>query len=206
MMWRSAGVALLVIAVAGCSQQPATGAAPPSTEFTMAGNVKWSRVPPANMTDRQKAEQQRGLKAVHAMARRLMGELEEALDTGDPAAAVEVCRRRAPKIAQAIAGEYGLKIGRTSYRLRNPANVPPEWARELVADRVAGPTWLAGPDGELAGLLPIRLKVECTMCHGPKEEIAPEILSVLAQRYPKDAATGFHPGDLRGWFWVETRP
>jgi len=140
------------------------------------------------------------------MAKRLMGELEGALDSGDPATAVEVCRTRVPAIAADVSNEYGVRIGRTSYRLRNPANVPPAWARKLVADRVAGPTWLAGPDGELAGLLPIRLKAECTMCHGPKEEIAPEILSVLAKRYPEDAATGFHPGDLRGWFWVETGP
>jgi hypothetical protein len=25
----------------------------------------------------------------------------------------------------------------------------------------------------------------------------------LAARYPDDRATGFAPGDLRGWFWVE---
>ena len=48
----------------------------------------------------------------------------------------------------------------------------------------------------------IRLKAQCLKCHGPKEQILPEVRDALARDYPKDQATGFQEGDLRGWFWL----
>ncbi len=81
--------------------------------------------------------------------------------------------------------------------------MPPEWAVELVNNQVADPTWLVGPDGRVAGLLPIQTKAECGMCHGPREEIAEEVSAKLDEFYPDDDATGFAEGDLRGWIWVE---
>jgi hypothetical protein len=41
------------------------------------------------------------------------------------------------------------------------------------------------------------------MCHGPKEQLIPEVKEQLAKLYPEDSATGFSEGELRGWFWVE---
>jgi hypothetical protein len=97
-------------------------------------------------------------------------------------------------------------MGRTSNKLRNPDNVPPEWAEDLVAAGVAEPRFLAGPEGELGALLPIRLKAECQMCHGPVEMIDEEIQAAIAEYYPNDQGVGFHEGDLRGWIWVEAPP
>jgi hypothetical protein len=94
-------------------------------------------------------------------------------------------------------------IGRTSWRLRNQNNLPPAWANELVAERLAEPAYLVGPDGQLGALLPIRLAKNCETCHGPSGQIGPEIRQVLAEHYPADQATGFVEGELRGWFWVE---
>jgi len=205
MRWNTGLSIAILSAAAACSQAPATGRAHSPTMAPTA-EAAWTVVTAAEMSPEQKAQQQRCVEAVQTMGKRLLGELEGALDASDPAAAIEVCRTRAPDIAKEVSTELGLKVGRTSYRLRNPANVPPAWAEELVERRVAEPTWLTGPGGRLAGLLPIRLKAECGMCHGPEEEIAPEVRAALAQRYPNDAATGFHPGDLRGWFWVETPP
>jgi len=207
MAWRVSSVVLVaVVVVAGCSRQPVVTPASSSAGAEVAANAGWTPVAVADMTEDQKAQQQRSAEAVKAMAGQLMGELTAALDTDHLSDAIDVCRSRAPEIAASVSNKYGLVIGRTSFRLRNPANAAPEWAKELVRDHVTGPTWLVAPDGRLGGLLPIRLKAECGMCHGPKEEIAPEILSALKESYPDDAATGFHEGDLRGWFWVETPP
>ncbi len=206
MHWRTALVVLSMITAAGCSRQSTTASPPPPAAAPSPTATAWTPVAPADMSPEQKAEQARCVEAVKTLGKRLVGRLGTALDTGDPAAAVEVCRTEASKITAEVGQEYGLRIGRTSFRLRNPANAPPPWARPLVDERVAGPAWLAGPDGALAGLLPIRLKPECGMCHGPKEEIPEEVRSALAEHYPGDQATGFHPGDLRGWFWVETGP
>ena len=197
-------VALLAICVplAGCSKQETQ---PVETE-EMSAVAVWRMVTPAEMTETQKAQQQLCLTAVNAMASEAMGELEAALESGDPAEAIAVCREKAPSIAARVAEQYGLKIGRTSFNLRNPSNLPPEWADELVAARSEKPAFLVGPDGGFGALLPIRLKAECQMCHGPAEMMDADVLAAIAEHYPDDQAVGFTEGDLRGWFWAEAPP
>jgi hypothetical protein len=150
----------------------------------------------------QQQQQTVALAARDALFQRLLAELMDTMASSGPAAAIEVCQKQAPKIATDVSREFGLKIGRTSHRLRNPQNTPPDWARSLVDARTADPTFIPLPDGNLGALLPIRLKPQCLMCHGAEEQILPEIRDALAQRYPQDEATGFEEGELRGWFWV----
>jgi hypothetical protein len=58
---------------------------------------------------------------------------------------------------------------------------------------------------KLAVFTPIHLASKCMTCHGPREQIPSSVKKELDKRYPQDKATGFHSGDLRGWFWVESR-
>jgi hypothetical protein len=168
--------------------------------------VEWEKVLPGLMNDTQKAQQELVVTAVNALAAEMMGELTAALDAGDPSAAIAVCKEKAPVVAANITETYGVKIGRTSHRLRNAANVGPAWADPYVAELAEDPTYVAGPSGELGALLPIKLRAECQMCHGPKEEIDNDILAAISEAYPADEAVGFVEGDLRGWFWVEAPP
>jgi hypothetical protein len=167
---------------------------------------KWERVLPGLMTDTQKAQRELILTATNELASETMGELMAALDEGGPAGGIRACREKAPKVAAHVAEMYGIEIGRTSHLLRNPANVPPAWAASYVAEMVDEPTWVGAPDGELGALLPIRLKAECQMCHGPAEMIDPDVLAAIHEFYPDDQAVGFSEGDLRGWFWVLAPP
>jgi hypothetical protein len=189
------------IALVGCTQSAEERAV---VEETTA--LKWERVLPDLMTETQQTQQELMLTAAKALATELMGELSAALAAGGPSAAIGVCREKAPSVAAQVSDTYGLEIGRTSHRLRNPANVAPAWADAYVADLVEDPTYLAGPNGELGALLPIRLKAACQMCHGPAEEIDQTIQATLAEDYPDDQAVGFAEGDLRGWLWVEAPP
>lgn len=189
---------LLVVA---CSGQPEVEQVP--AEEVAVVDTGWTTVAVEDLSETQKAQQQRGLDAIQAMAGSLMGELTTALDEDGPDGAIEVCSMRAPEIAAVISNEYGVVLGRTSHRLRNQSNLPPEWAAELVQNEVASPTWLVGPDDRVAGLLPIQTKAECGMCHGSREEMADEVLAKLDEYYPEDAAIDFAEGDLRGWIWVE---
>ena len=168
--------------------------------------AQWTTVSPGDMSKTQKAQHELCLAATNAFASEMLGELMAAIDSEDPTAGITVCGANAPKIAAHIVEDYGVKIGRTSRRLRNPANTPPQWAEQTVAKKVGEPTYFAGPSGEFGALLPIRLKAECLMCHGAPEEIDEVIQSALAEHYPEDAATGFTEGDLRGWFWIEAPP
>jgi len=187
--------------LAGCSK-----AADEPVVVENAPAAEWERVLPGLMTETQKAQQELILTATNALASEMMGELMAALDQDGPAGGIAVCREKAPVVAAHVAETYGVAIGRTSNQLRNPANVPPEWAEGYVADMVEDPTWIGGPNGELGALLPIRLKAECQMCHGPVEAIDPEVLAAIHEVYPDDEAVGYVDGDLRGWFWVMTSP
>ncbi len=185
-----------------CSKAPET---PPPIEQP-APVIQWTSIAPETMNETQTAQLETALSAVNAMASELMGELTAALDSDDPATAITSCAAKAPTIASDIGRQYGVQIGRTSFRLRNQANIPPDWADSIVENRLDDPVYLAGPDGELGAMLPIRLKSQCLMCHGAPEDIDASIDQMLAERYPYDTAVGFAKGDLRGWFWVEVPP
>ena len=197
---------IVVLAVFGLL---VTGCAKPAeepAEIEEVTQVGWEKVLPGLMTETQKAQQELVATAVNAMAAELMGELNAALDSGDVAAGIAVCKEKAPEVASHINSTYGVQIGRTSYKLRNPANTAPEWADPYIAELAEDPTYVAGPNGELGALLPIRLKAECQMCHGPAEEIDSSVMAAISEVYPNDQAVGFVEGDLRGWFWVEAPP
>ena len=103
--------------------------------------------------------------AKDAMFSQLMGRLKEELGKGDPAGAIAVCQVEAPRIAQQVAKDKGVKIGRTALKLRNPQNQPPAWAKDLIDRSVAEPTFLDNKHGEFAALLPIKLQAQCLLCH-----------------------------------------
>jgi rubrerythrin len=133
----------------------------------------------------------------------LLAELSEAIHAGGAANAIDVCAVRAPAIARDVSERHGVRIGRTSWKLRNPSNRPPVWADLATDDRPEEPTFFADRSGRLGALLPIRLAGNCLACHGAPSDLAPGVAGALARRYPADQATGFKAGDLRGWFWVE---
>jgi hypothetical protein len=144
--------------------------------------------------------------ALDALQTRLQGRLAEELAAGGPKRAVTVCRDEAMAITSAVAAETGISIGRTSHRLRNPSNTAPAWARTFIErDAAASPPEPIAVDlGDRVGVLrPLFVAAPCVQCHGPTEGIAPEVREILGQAYPEDRATGFQPGELRGWAWAE---
>jgi len=152
-----------------------------------------------------RAEDARGL-----MFTRLQAALGEAMAKpgldGKPAGAVGaigVCKEQAPKIAQAVSREKGVMIGRTSDRLRSPGNTAPAWAGGLLAERPTEPRAAVSADGSLGVVMPIVVGSSCLACHGDPGAMEAVVREAIAKAYPKDQATGYKEGDLRGWFWVE---
>ena len=154
------------------------------------------------------AETARAELAMNELQQALLARLKTAMDGGGPAAAVEVCRTEARTLAGAIAKKQDLELGRTSHRLRNPDNAPRAWARAIVEGssglKVSAEKLRVVDLGDRVGVLrPIGTAEACTRCHGPAEEVRRNIGATLASAYPQDRATGFAPGDLRGWMWAE---
>ncbi len=202
-------IALVVCCLAlSCaeSSDPPAEIAGEGSGGTPAAADEWLETSVETMTDTQHAQQELVAAATNAMFSELMGELTAALDEGGPNAAIDVCKDKAPMVASNVSGQYGVDIGRTSHKLRNSANAAPAWATEFVENQVENPVYLVGPDGELGVLLPIKMKAECQMCHGPAEMIDDSVMAAISESYPEDHATGFVEGDLRGWMWVQAPP
>ena len=120
--------------------------------------------------------------------------------------AIDVCATKAPAIAAEVARAHDVRIGRTSWKLRQTGNLPPPWTQPLVDQRVDDECVVMSEGGTIGVLTPIRVAAACLQCHGTAADLAPGVAEALERLYPDDDATGFAAGDLRGWFWVEVPP
>ena len=145
---------------------------------------------------------------VASMQDALLRELTDAIRTGGPAFAIKSCHIDVIGIAQRIGRQEGVAAGRTSDRLRSPTNAPRPWAAALVTEnagrRVRDVPGFVVDLGDKVGVLrPIAQRPMCAACHGAPDRIEPPVRAELRDRYPRDQAVGFAPGEIRGWFWVE---
>ncbi len=158
-----------------------------------------------------------GADASLAEARRLAGELTKTirellmkeLKEGRFEGALRACSESAQQVTAAWQERTGAKGRRVSLRLRNPENAPDAYERAVLEelDQLNAEGRLPeehhrvveGADGPvLRYLKPMIANQLCLKCHGPVEQLAPEIRSLLAERYPEDRATGHAVGDVRG--------
>lgn len=168
-------------------------------------DIAWSRTRPEQLSADLKILFDRAERARKVLGKTLFSRVSEVIKTKGPARAIDVCNLEASGITDQVGRQFNVRIGRTSFRLRNPENTPPDWAKQLnlVQNRVDEQVVLTKGTDRLAVFTPIHLSKKCMACHGPKERIRDAVREALAQRYPRDEATGFTAGDLRGWFWVE---
>jgi len=146
----------------------------------------------------------RGAELLVPFKQQLQQTLVSGLKQG-PGHAITACQLQAPEIANALSLE-GIVVGRTSDRLRNPANVSPGWVSPVMDAWLATsterePQIVALADNRLGYVEPILLKPLCLTCHG--SNLVPEVTARINELYPQDRATNFETGDLRGVFWIE---
>jgi hypothetical protein len=150
----------------------------------------------------------RAVKVFDEFQSRLIGRMNKALTDGGPLNALSVYRDEAAALTASLGREHRMRIGRTSHKLRNPKNRAPDWAAPHVyaaaaADFSRSPTWVV-PIGENVGVLaPLETKEVCTLCHGPANQLPPDLLGAIRASFPGDQATGFAAGQVRGWIWAE---
>ena len=180
----------LLLLLAGCSDAP-------ESSLPLA-----DRQGPAVPLYDEETMKQRAAEALVPFKQQLMQTLQRGLEKG-PAQAIDVCRLEAPAIAAAASAD-GVEIGRSSFRLRNPANAPTVWQqiglRHYQQSESREPLLINLEDGRVGYMEPIVTAPMCLACHGG--ELSVEVKDALATHYPADQATGFAAGDLRGIFWV----
>jgi hypothetical protein len=146
----------------------------------------------------------RGAELLKPFKQELQAALRQGLEQG-PAQAIQACRIEAPRISASLSVD-GVTLGRSSHRLRNPANAAPEWVTPIMESWVREPglrepLTIDLPDSQRGYVEPIVVQPLCLACHG--ENLEPDVASGIRDLYPDDQATGFEAGDFRGVFWVE---
>lgn len=146
----------------------------------------------------------------------LKGELEVAIKDGGPTNAILVCKGRAPVIAVEMSNKSGWQVGRTSLKLRSPANKPDAWelkvleqfeARKAKGEDLATMDYSEvidqGGQKTFRYMKAIPIQELCLNCHGA--DLKPEVVASLDQLYPGDQARGYKDGDLRGAFTLSKK-
>ena len=200
-------VAATALVNLGC-EEPLTS--PPSTSPSSAATA--SAISSSGPASAEDAALRKAENAAMALGKKLKGELKGSLDKGDHAAAVKVCSERAPEVGASVREQTGVNVGRSSLRLRNEKNHAPAWVQgwldemgeRKAADAKPVREIAKGPDGPMARIIkPLEVEAVCVLCHGDASGMSKELSAEIAKRYPKDKATGYAPGDLRGALWAE---
>ncbi len=155
-------------------------------------------------------EQSRAI--VKDFAGQLQAELTGAMQSGGPVRAIAVCQERAPAIAQELSELHGAIVMRTSVQWRNPNSAPSPWQRNalqtfdarLNADNDPAEYFDGSHQDGARYMKPIYTQPLCLACHG--EALGAAVTEALDQHYPKDLATGYAAGDLRGAFSIQWPP
>ena len=158
----------------------------------------------ASIVEAQEPELAPGAKLLAPFKRDLQRALRDGLAQG-VVEAIDSCKLQAPEIADALSRD-GIRLGRTSHRLRNPSNAAPAWVVPILEayandplDRA--PRTVAFRKKRSGYVEPIIHRPLGLTCHG--DNLAPEVAMRIKELYPADRAVGFQVGDLRGVFWIE---
>ena len=152
--------------------------------------------------------------AIKSLSENLKEYLKAGLEAGiDVEEKLLMCKEGAAEATSNENQERPFSIGRTSLKLRNPANAPDEWEYAILQKFQE-----RKDSGEDAATLQHSEIVEtngkryfrymkaipagrvCLICHGTN--IQPELVVALSKIYPHDEARGFTIGDIRGAFTV----
>ena len=141
----------------------------------------------------------------------LKGELVNALKDS-PEKAIEVCSQKAIPLTKKVEEEvdHGIKIKRTSFKYRNPANAPDSYEKEALRyfeeqlkETGKLPKYYIQKVKENGKVYyryykPLKVMPVCLTCHGEKQYIDDNIYKKIKTIYPNDKATGYKVGDFRG--------
>lgn len=152
----------------------------------------------------------KGDKITQVAGKTLVGTLQKNLEKGGVPQAVSFCNIAALPMTDSLSKFNGAIIKRTALKYRNPENKPTKLEKKILTDYQAThaakqplePKVIQQKNGEWLYVKPILLQAQCQVCHGEiGKTIAATDYAFIKKLYPKDLATGFKEGDLRG-MWV----
>ncbi|PIB38173.1 DUF3365 domain-containing protein [Maribacter sp. 4G9] len=170
-------------------------------DYQQQGKVFHNNAEPA-----QKSIKQVGLEMAQSTQKVLGKNLMGSMQKEGPVAALKFCNERAYPLTDSMATVHRAKIKRVSDKARNPLNKANAQEMEQIAyfkEKIGAkedyePVVIENGD-KTHFYYPIVTNDMCLKCHGkPGEDIASEVVSILRERYPSDAATGYSTNEVRG--------
>lgn len=161
-----------------------------------------------HLTEKELGE--RGDLIAASTAQELSGNLMSKMKEGGIPLAVEYCNTAAIPMTDSLSKTFGAVIKRTSLKTRNPMNRPSDDEKALLEkfemDHKNGEPLkiVVRVEGDSARYYkPILIEKKCLMCHGNlNKELSRPADSIIKSLYPKDLATGYTDGDLRGMWSI----
>lgn len=150
--------------------------------------------------------------ATQPLLAKVVGTVKEGLNSSTPHETVDLCRDKLPGMVKEARDKTGWNIRRVSLKTRNAERgTPDEWEAKVLADfdrrAAAGEKREALETGEVFAtaegrvfryMRALPVQEACLNCHGDTAKLTPELKSKLATLYPKDQATGYQLGQIRG--------
>lgn len=159
----------------------------------------------------------RGQGIAKATFEQLFAQVKAKMGSEGPTAAVDYCSVAALPLVDSLSTVHGVRIKRTSDRLRALHDAPDADEQRRLGEVLAlladgakptdiPPQALVLGDS-IAFYQPILINMpNCLKCHGtPGVEVDSTTKAMLAQKYPDDAATGYAVGDFRGLWSIRWR-
>lgn len=149
----------------------------------------------------------KGKEIAQATAKKLGGTMTEKMKDGGVKDAVPFCNTKAIPLTEEMSSKFDVSIKRTSHLLRNEDNKPNDEEvlvinsyKDLMAKgKGLKPVVELDNDGNPHFYAPIITQKKCLTCHGEiGKDVTKKSDSIIESYYPKDLATGFKEGDLRG--------
>lgn len=163
----------------------------------------------AEMPADKKGVAKEGVGYIKQLGKELKGNLKKYLKQ-DPSGlqAAYFCTKSAQELTRKVNAGFpsGITVRRTALKLRNPKNKADATDIEVMKKMqtaIEAGTFKKKPvvveaGGKTRVYLPLLTQKACLKCHGPVAKINPKVRKLLREKYPKDQATGFKAGDLRG--------
>lgn len=148
---------------------------------------------------------------------KVVGTVKESLNKSTPHETVDTCREKLPGMVKEMREKTGWNIRRVSLKTRNAERgTPDEWEAKVLADfdrrAAAGEKREQLEAGEIVAsaegrvfryMRALPVQEACLTCHGDTAKLTPELKDKLATLYPKDQATGYQLGQIRGALTVK---
>lgn len=155
--------------------------------------------------------------ATQPLLGKVVGTVKENLNKTTPHETVDICREKLPGMVKEARDKTGWNIRRVSLKTRNAERgTPDEWETRMLKDfekraaagekrdqLEAGEIFQTSEGRVFRYMKALPIQEACLTCHGDAAKLTPELKAKLATLYPKDQATGYELGQIRGALTVK---